>query len=442
MKNALVGLKEEEKVIFERQLNREILFSEKLRVTLLGSAYLFFFVVFVSLTTILRSQVRGFVLDFTPIYIASVLFVVFAAREFILRATIDKVINGKLNIDYEKRDKFRYANTVTEMSVPTLIMIVFAIYFKSNFVFSTPVVLLYMIMIMLTTLSLNYKMSIVAGATAAIEFLITVLYFINTNGVGEVSAYMNEPYIYIAKSFLLLSGGVIAAIIAYQLRKRIYNSYAAIFEHNRIVNLFGQQVSQQIVDELIAAKDENISKRKFVCIMFLDIRGFTPYAEKREPEEIIAYQNEVFGFMIDAITKNNGVINQFLGDGYMATFGAPVSWGNDCQNAVNAALEIVKTLKEKNDNKEFRQTDIGIGLHAGYVVAGNVGTQVRKQYSITGNTVILASRIEQLNKTYKSQLLISEEVFNKVNNEEFYHEHLGEVSIKGREEPINIYKLQ
>lgn len=441
MKNGLEGLRAEEKVIFERQLNREILFSEKLRVTLLGFAYLFFFIVFASLTTILRSQLQGFVVDFTPIYITAVMFVVFAGREFVLRSTINKVINGKLNIDYQKRDKFRYINTVTEMSVPTLIMIVFAIYFKSGFVFSTPVVLLYMIMIMLTTLSLNYKMSLVAGATAAVEFLLTVLYFLNSSGFSEESAYMNKPYIYIAKSLLLLSGGAIASIIAYQLRKRIYNSYAAIFEHNRIVNLFGQQVSQQIVDELIATKDENISKRKFVCIMFLDIRGFTPFAENREPEEIIAYQNQVFGFMIESITRNNGVINQFLGDGYMATFGAPVSWGNDCQNAVKAALEIVTTLKEKNENKEFRHTEIGIGLHAGYVVAGNVGTQVRKQYSITGNTVILASRIEQLNKQYNSQLLISEEVFNKVNNLEFESELLGEVAIKGREKPINIYKL-
>ena len=205
--------------------------------------------------------------------------------------------------------------------------------------------------------------------------------------------------------------------------------------------MFGQQVSKEIVDELLSEKESTESKRKFVCIMFLDIRGFTPFSEKREPEEIIKYQNDVFGFMIEIITKNHGIINQFLGDGYMATFGAPVSKGNDCLNAINAATEIIKTVNEKSNSGEIIKTRIGIGLHAGFVVAGNVGTSTRKQYSITGSTVILASRVEQLNKVYDAQLLISEEVLNEIDKSAIEFEFIGPVEVKGRENPINIYKL-
>ena len=145
--------------------------------------------------------------------------------------------------------------------------------------------------------------------------------------------------------------------------------------------------------------------------------------------------------MIESITENHGIINQFLGDGYMATFGAPISSDNDCQNAVNAALKIIETVNRKSENNEIPNTRIGIGLHAGNVVAGNVGTSIRKQYSITGNTVILSSRIEQLNKEFNSQLLISEEVYNEIDNQNIKAEFIGPIQVKGREHPINIYKL-
>ncbi len=210
----------------------------------------------------------------------------------------------------------------------------------------------------------------------------------------------------------------------------------------KIKRLLGQQVSGEIAETLIAGNQEKVAvERKFVCIMFLDIRGFTPFAETKEPEEIIQYQNQVFGFMIDVINKYHGNINQFLGDGFMATFGAPKSHGNDCENAFNAAKEIVKMVNEKSANGSIPTTRIGIGLHAGHVVAGNVGTDLRKQYSITGNTVITAARIEQLNKEFQSQLLISETVHQALNQKNGQRDEMMEVNIKGRQSPIKILKV-
>lgn len=208
----------------------------------------------------------------------------------------------------------------------------------------------------------------------------------------------------------------------------------------KIVTLLKQQLSGDIAQELLLHSSNEMGGRCFVCIMFLDIRDFTSMAEKLSPEELIAYQNEVFGFMIDAVQEYNGNINQLLGDGFMATFGAPVSHGNDCQNAFLAAKKILAELKVRCEASIVPKTKIGIGLHAGYVVTGNVGNESRKQYSVTGNPVIIASRVEQLNKEYKTQLIITEEVYKHLEDQPIPRESYLEVNVKGRTEPIKILK--
>jgi len=206
----------------------------------------------------------------------------------------------------------------------------------------------------------------------------------------------------------------------------------------RIKGLLNQQLSGAVADELLSSKDEQKVERRFVCIMFLDIRDFTPFAEKRDPEEIIRYQNLVFGFMIDIVNKHKGIINQILGDGFMATFGAPISTDNDCRQAYLTAREIIDSVKEKSESNEIPQTRIGVGLHAGYVVAGNVGTQDRKQYSITGNTVILAARLEQLNKEFGTSLVMSREVYDQLPEELQEAVEFKKVKVKGRSEAMEV----
>ncbi len=208
----------------------------------------------------------------------------------------------------------------------------------------------------------------------------------------------------------------------------------------RIKKLLDQQVGPRVAEQLMVAKDKKDVQKKFVCVMFLDIRGFTPFVEKKKPEEIIAYQNAVFGFMIDIIDKHHGIINQFLGDGFMATFGVSDNSDNVCQDAVDAAEEILKELNSKIEMGEVAKTEVGIGLHAGDVVAGNVGTDLRQQYSVTGNTVILASRIEQLNKEHNSQLIISEEVHDHLTRPAAEADFIS-VQVKGRKQPIKIMKV-
>lgn len=204
----------------------------------------------------------------------------------------------------------------------------------------------------------------------------------------------------------------------------------------KIVTLLKQQVSGDIATELLRADSDKPAKR-FVCVMFLDIRDFTPRAEKLSPEELIRFQNDTFGFMIDIVQQHHGNINQLLGDGFMATFGAPVSHGNDCQNAFHCSRKILEELDMRNA-AHTTPVRIGIGLHAGNVVTGNVGNDERKQYSVTGNPVIIASRVEQLNKKFGTKMIITEDVCNNLDEAFASPQDFMEEKIKGRKESVKI----
>ena len=421
----------------EEALSKEILINEKLKATLLGVVGIVLFTGFLTLLLLFNSFFVSNFKSLTPFYWMLAVLAIFVIREFNIRMFIKRTIEkgGKVN------NGIRYLNVIGEISVPTVILAILIFYYNNLFVLSTPVVLFYFVIMILTTLSLDIKISITAGVAAAIEYSLAVFYALSSAPANSVVTILHEPFIYIGKAIAILLSGVMAGVVAMQLRKRIYSTHKNIIERNRIANLFSQQVSQEIADELLGEESELKSKQKHVSIMFLDIRGFTPFSENKKPEDIVAYQNSVFGFMIESVNKHHGIVNQILGDGFMATFGAPVSIGNNSDNAVNAALEIIDILDKKNRSGEIVETKIGIGIHAGDVVAGNVGTAARKQYSISGNTVILASRIEQLNKIYNSQVLISEEVLNELSRTNIQNTPLGKVEVKGREKPINIFKL-
>lgn len=210
------------------------------------------------------------------------------------------------------------------------------------------------------------------------------------------------------------------------------------FANKKVAGLLQEQLSGDIADTLIKGETNQV-KETFVAVMFVDIREFTPKVAQLKPEEINRYQNKVFGFMIDIIEAHHGNINQLLGDGFMASFGAPKSFGNDVQNAVDAGIAILAALAEINTKGEIPKTEIGIGLDCGTAVMGNVGGSGRKQFSLTGNVVISAARIEQANKTIGSHFLISEAAQKKSKIDIECRAH--KITLKGREGARKLYEL-
>ena len=337
-------------------------------------------------------------------------------------------------------DALRYLNAFVETSVPSVLIYLVSRETNPMHVLQSAAGFLYAVFIVLSTLRLDFRLSVFTGLVAAAEYVALSYAYLGAGGAAAGTPFDAPPF-YLAKGAVLALAGLAAGFVAHQLKRRVGNAYRTLQERQRVLNAFGQQVSPSIVEELLKAGPEIASRRTFVCVMFMDIRDFTPLVENKSPEEIVAFQNVIFAEAVEIVNRNHGIINQFLGDGFMATFGAPLASDRDCANALAAARELVAGMRRLAQAGRIPPIAIGIGLHAGEAVSGNIGSALRKQYSITGNVVILASRIEQLNKDFGSQLLISGEVLQASGEQGTDAVPLGPVRLKGREEPLQIYRL-
>ena len=170
--------------------------------------------------------------------------------------------------------------------------------------------------------------------------------------------------------------------------------------------LFGQQVSQEIAQELISS-DVNFDSRQFdVSVLFMDIRDFTRFADNNEPQEVARFQNAVFGELIEIVKRYDGVVLQILGDGLMVVFGAPVIDEHHADKAVAAGYALIAKIRQLSDQEVIPRIKIGIGINSGKVIAGNVGNQSRRFYSLTGKNVIIAANLENLSIGIRIKLRI------------------------------------
>jgi adenylate cyclase len=298
----------------------------------------------------------------------------------------------------------------------------------------------YYFFILLSTLRLKPWLSFFTGAVAAAEYLTLAVLFLTRGAAGEDIVLTALP-LHLWKACLYLLAGGAAAFLASQVRKQVANTLRSVEEEKHVRDVFGKHVSPQVVDQLLRQDIAPEGEVRHVCVLFLDIRDFTARSSRMRPEDVVSYLNTLFDFMIECINRHKGIVNKFLGDGFMAVFGAPVSNGRDSVNAVAAAREILERVDAMNAFGSMEPTRVGMGLHAGPVLAGNVGSALRKEYTIIGDTVNLASRIEGLNKQFGSRLLISEEVWREAGEDVANAEHLGPVAVKGKDQPVPVYRL-
>lgn len=335
----------------------------------------------------------------------------------------------------------RFVNAFVEISIPTIMIYLSFKLISSVQSLVTPILFLYFIFISLSALRLMFTLSLFTGIVAGAQyFLITVYVIHHSTYSAEYSIFYNTA-MQIAKSFLIALVGIVTGVVSIQIKKRIKRSIRTIDEKNQLINMFGQHVSPAVVDKLIRYRGELGSETRFVCVMFLDVRNFTRFTESKAPEEVFNFLNSLFDFMIEIVNGKGGIINKFLGDGFMAVFGAPISDGADCRNALTAALQILDRLNQEIAGGKIPETRIGIGIHAGLSVTGHLGSLERKEYAVIGDVVNLASRIESLNKVYNSQVLVSDVVWKAAGGIETDGEDLGLIGIQGHEGEVRLYKL-
>ncbi len=208
--------------------------------------------------------------------------------------------------------------------------------------------------------------------------------------------------------------------------------------------LFRTFATKEVADDLLKSGFSLGGKYVNASVMFADIRSYTTYAEKEDPAEIIELLNDYFALMFEAITSYHGTLNQMAGDGLMAIFGAPIHRDDHCEQAVRAALEMLELLEGFNQERATlnkTQINIGIGIASGRVIAGYAGTQHRATYTCVGDTVNLASRIENHTKEVQRPILIDQYTSEGL-PKDIEVEALGPMLFKGKQQPINIFAVK
>ncbi|MBR1424613.1 adenylate/guanylate cyclase domain-containing protein [bacterium] len=213
----------------------------------------------------------------------------------------------------------------------------------------------------------------------------------------------------------------------------------------KIKQAMGKYISQDVMQNVVKNIDDLKlgGKRSVVTILFSDIRGFTSLSEKMEAVDVSKLLNDYFSEMEPIITKYNGVINKFIGDAVMAVFGDPIEDENHPQNAVKCAYEMLlklEYLREKWVQEGKPKIEIGIGINTGEVFVGNIGTESRMEYTVIGDSVNLASRIESFNKEYKTNLLVSSSTYSYISSIAEVRE-IRDVQIRGKTQKTNIYEV-
>lgn len=181
-------------------------------------------------------------------------------------------------------------------------------------------------------------------------------------------------------------------------------------------------------------------------ILFADIRDFTHLSERMDPSEIVSMLNEYFGEMVDELFRFGGTLDKFIGDGICAVFGAPLPQQEQARNAVTCALAMVNRLELLNERRAKRNQEpirIGIGVHTGRVIAGNIGSRLRLEYTHIGDAVNTASRIESLTKAMGAALLVSAQTFERAGGSAaFDARKLEPVQVKGKAQPLELYAVE
>lgn len=301
-----------------------------------------------------------------------------------------------------------------------------------------------------------YKASWLDGANILIIFVLSIIVVMLTT----YTTFWANPIIFISFSIsylflvynLLFDYGIvlnilfpIATVLIASIMATLFDYFYNIKKEEAIKAKFASKVSKNVMDDILKNIDKNefSAKSKEVTIFFSDIRGFTNISEKLDAKELISFLNRYMQPMSEIIIKYQGTIDKFIGDAIMAYWNAPIDIKNHCDLALKASLEQLEVLEKLNvelQKENLPKIDIGIGLNTGTVIVGEMGSSLRSDYTVIGDTINLGSRVESLCKYYDSKLNISNFTKDKL-QEKYIFRFLDLVKVKGKNEPVEIWQV-
>jgi adenylate cyclase len=229
------------------------------------------------------------------------------------------------------------------------------------------------------------------------------------------------------------------------IKKYAFEAVIAQKRESKIRNIFQKYVPQEVIDKLFENPEaELIGDNRVLAILFSDIRDFTTISERLPPDEVVGSLNRYFSVMVDVILSHKGIVDKYIGDAIMAFFGAPIKHENDAVESVYAGIEMTeKVIEFNNQQKKMGKPpfNIGVGINYGIVTVGNIGTEKKMDYTVIGDMVNFASRLEGLTKVYHQELLVSESLHMKVKDILPCRE-MGKVQVKGRSAGTKIFGVR
>jgi adenylate cyclase len=326
----------------------------------------------------------------------------------------------------------RYVGSFIETSLPTVLLAIHITAMGATEALGFVAPLVYFLFIVLSTLRLDFWLPAFTGLVAAVElFAMAMLY--------HPDLPRNVDY-HLMRSVVILICGLLAGGVALRLRRQFEASIVAASTRDRVTNLFGQHVSPQVVERLLLDETATTGELRRVVVMFVDFRSFTVQAQQRSPREVVERLDRAFAVLVEILDRHGGIVNKFLGDGLLALFGAPIAHDDAVRQAVDAARDMLAAMERDNAAGDWALR-IGIGVHVGEVVAGTIGSPRRKEYTVIGDAVNLASRLESLNKELGTQCLISAAVYDALGEAGRDAVPLGEIKVRGYERPVAVWRL-
>ncbi len=336
--------------------------------------------------------------------------------------------------------RFRfYLNALVELSVPTAMIWLAAGYTHPGNAISGPASYVYFLFIILSALRLDFHLCLFTGIASSLGYAFTVILHWEALKTQFTEPPLTLAFSFFLRALILALGGLVAGLVGVRIRASLNETVVSMRERERVMTLFGQHVSPEVADRLVASSQHTASDHRRICVLVLDIRNFTTFAENRAPAEVVALLNSLWDFMIPAVNEHHGFINKFLGDGFLAIFGAPLPHGNDCQNAIEAARKILRELDERTNAGLLKGIQVGMAVHAGEAIVGSIGSALRREYTVIGDVVNVAFRMEALNKDFGSRLIASETVRCEIDPDGTNLPT--SIQIRGRKETINIYPM-
>lgn len=358
----------------------------------------------------------------------------------------------RLSLAYRRRlpNWLLYVSVVMDMAL--LLILIWTIHLKydqpASFYLKVPTLLYVFIFISLRALRFEVRYVLIAGGVAAVGWLLMVLYVVSVDPANPMITrnyveYMTSNSVLLGAEFdkvisILMVTAILAVAIA-RARRLLVESVVESSTARELSKFVPTEVARQA-----KAGEEHMQAGQGVVreatILFTDIEGFTTISETMTPTELIATLNEYFAVVSNPIIEHGGVINQFQGDAILATFNLPDTLPDHAAQAVQAALAMQAAVRKRDFGNGIILRS-RVGINSGEIVGGLVGTGDRLGYTVHGDEVNLAARLEQLNKDYGTRIIVSQRTCELAGLSAFDFRQLGTTNVRGRKSPVVIYTV-